>query len=122
MLQNFIEIHFEIGEKYLKFLQCPCVDTCERCPKPTFICVKCHKIRKVMRDYSADGYHYLPTSKMPSKMNDKEREIKIFYPRVQLKKRKLESKTDVQDFCDTFTVKKHLLPKYLNQLRNLKMK
>ena len=55
-------------------------------------------------------------------MNDKEREIEIFYPRVQLKKIKLESKNDVQNFCDTFIVKKHLLPKYLNQLRYLKIK
>ena len=55
-------------------------------------------------------------------MNDKEREIEIFYSRVQLKKRKLESKNDVQNFCDTFIVKKHLLPKYLNQLRYLKIK
>ena len=77
---------------------------------------------KVIRDYSADGYHYLPASKMPPKMNDKEREIEIFYSRVQLKKRKLESKNDVQNFCDTFIVKKHLLSKYLNQLRYLKIK
>ena len=46
------------------FYNYPSVDTCKQCPKPTFILPKCHKIHKLMRDYSADGYHYLPASKM----------------------------------------------------------
>ena len=41
-----------------------------------------HKIHNLMYDYSADGYHYLPESKTLSKMNDKEREIGDFEPRV----------------------------------------
>ena len=63
MLQNFINTHFEVEEKYLEFLQSPCVDTCEQCPKATIIGPKCHKIPKPMLDYSANGYHYLPASK-----------------------------------------------------------
>ena len=89
MLQNFINIHFEVGEKYLEFLQSPCVDTCEKCMKPTFIVPKSRKIPNLMPDYSADGYHYFSASKTPSRMNnDKEREIDHFQPRVQLEKAK----------------------------------
>ena len=51
MLQNFINRHFEVGEKHLAFLQFPCVDTCEQCSKPTFTGPKCHKIPKPMPEY-----------------------------------------------------------------------
>lgn len=68
VLQNFINKHFEDKEKYLKFLKSPSLDTCEQCPKPTFIVLKCHKIAKPMFIYSTDGYHYLPRSKASSKI------------------------------------------------------
>ena len=55
-------------------------------------------------------------------MSDKERKIDDFQPRVQLKKAKLESEKDIQNFCDTFMVEKHLLIKNLNHLRYLKTK
>lgn len=40
VLQNFINKHSEVEEKYLDFLRSPCVDTCEQCQKPTFIGLK----------------------------------------------------------------------------------
>ena len=49
-LQNFTNKHFKVGKKYLEFLQSPCVDTCEQCPKPTFISPKCHQIPKLMNE------------------------------------------------------------------------
>ena len=74
-----------------------------------------------MPDYSVDGYHYLPASKHFSKMNDKEPEID-FQLRVQLKKAKLESENDIQNFSNTLIVENYLLLKYLNHLRYLKTK
>lgn len=56
MLQNFINKHFQVGEMYLEILQSPCVDTCEKCPKPKFIGLECHKIFKPIPGYSANGY------------------------------------------------------------------
>ena len=38
-----------------------------------------------------------------------------------LKKAKLESENNIKSFCDTFTLQKHLLLKYLNHLRYLKI-
>ena len=73
-----------------------------------------------MPDYSADGHHYLPASKTPSRMNDKKREIDDFRPHV--KKAKLESENYIQNSCDTFIVEKHLLLKHLNHLSYLKIK
>ena len=43
-----------------------------------------------MTDYSADGYHYLSTSKTPSKMNEKERVIDNSQVRVQLNSIRVE--------------------------------
>ena len=121
MLRNFINRHFEVGEKYLEFLRSPYVDPCEQCPKSTFICPKYHKTSKPMPDYSTDGYHYFPASKTPPEMNDKEREIDDFQPRAQLKKTKMKMifKTFATHLC---IIEKHLLLKYLNHLRYLKIK
>ena len=121
-LQNFINKNLEVEEKYLTLSWSACVDTCEQCPKPTFIGPKCQKIPKPISHCSADRYHYLPASKMSSKMNNKECEIDDFQPRAQLRKTKLKSENDIQSFCDTFIVGKHLLLKHLNHLRYLKIK
>ena len=52
-------------------------------------------------------------------MNDKEREVDDSQPRIRLKKAILESENS---FCNTYIVEKHLLLKYLNHLRYLKIK
>ena len=110
MLQNSINGLFGIGEKYLGFLLFLCVDTCDQFPKLTLIGLKCHKIPKPMLDYSVDGYHYLLASKRHQK-----------WVTWNVRYIILESENDIKNICDTFTLQKHLLLKYLNHLRYLKI-
>ena len=93
VLQNFINKHSEVEEKYLDFLRSPCVDTCEQCQKPTFIGLKWHMIPKPKPDYSDDGYHYLAVSKTQSKMNDQKRKINDFSHMSTWKKKQKQNYT-----------------------------
>ena len=122
MLQTFITNHFEVGEKYLEYLRSPCKGKCQLCPESKFIGPECQRIPKPMPDYSVPGFHYLPPNKTPSSINNKQREIDDFQPRVQIKRRKLESEEEIQKFSEKFIVDKTLLRKYLTYLRYLELK
>ena len=128
-VHDFIDIHFEVGEKYMEFVRYCCSDTtgapCAHCAESGWVSTNCTRIPKPMPDYSADGHRYMSVLDTPLEIDGKVRSVDDFQPRKNVKEYlaqgMLKSENYFEHFCRTFACEKILVKKYVQHLQILEI-
>lgn len=128
-LEEFIELHFQIGELYIEYLKGDCEsksDLCNFCQ--LWNGPKCGHVPRPFPDREKPGYHYLAARNTPLKNNEGEnRPIDDFQPRAQLKhlfENNAISSADedsVTEFSTKYIVPENLTRKYILHLEHLEL-
>ena len=128
-VHDFIDIHFEVGEKYMEFVRYCCSDStgapCAHCAESGWVSTNCTRIPKPMPDYSADGLRYKSVLDTPLEIDGKVRSVDDFQPRKNVKEYlaqgMLKSENYFEHFCRTFACEKILVKKYVQHLQILEI-
>ena len=122
---EYVENHFELGEKYIQFVKFACrkSEICTFCPTHDWVGPPCETVPKPYPDYDANGLHYKSVFETPLQVDGKDRQVDDFQPtkhaKYHLKNGKLSSDEDIKCFCTKFLVEEVILRKYLDHLNYL---
>ena len=131
--EKFMEVHCEIGAKYMEHLKFSCVtklgNACQFCLENSWLGPECSRVPRPIPDYEKLPLHkYKHVTQTESSRDGLSRKVDDFQPRVQLKaavegnELSLSNELQVNSFCETFIVEKDMVVKCLDEMEVKELK
>ena len=131
-LTEFMDLHFEVGMKYLEFLKFDCIKklgkACKFCEENPWVGPSCSRVPRPMPNYeSITGYHYRPVNLTPTHVDGIIRPVDDFQPRKQISEAfkkgeiSLTDEDSIDRFCQKYITEKKVVRACLEHVQLLEL-